>query len=510
MKTSKHLYLLVFGLIFLGYCSYYYKCHYLNFPVAPNTKTLFWDMEIKLDFLAKNKPVKLALNIPRSSNQYLIKNEVFFSGQYGVTQFANGFNREAVWTRRSVDGPQTVLYQALIHPIAILGREEFILEPSMPVLPFNGQQRSIGHFLIEEIRKVSADTESFVAQLLKSISSSTDRMDDFHLLMPKTQGSIQKNQLLLAYYLLNLADVPSNIVHGVDLQEGSNRPIKSWLQVFTRNGDWQLFDIAIAAPVDKTQAVIIWQGEDDVIARLDGGKGLSVNITVQPQYISPMDYVNTSQEQHWMIQYSFFKLPLASQNIYMLLLTIPIGVLLLIFLRNFIGFKTFGTFMPILIAISFRETQLVAGITLFVLITSLGLLTRFYLEKLQLLMVPRLGAVMIVVLLLMSIISLFSYKLGLPIGLSLALFPIVIIVMTIERMTVVWEERGASEAIQQGLGTLLVATACYWLMNIEFIKYLFFVFPELLLVVLGVTILTGRYTGYRLTELIRFRELARS
>ena len=81
--------------------------------------------------------------------------------------------------------------------------------------------------------------------------------------------------------------------------------------------------------------------------------------------------------------------------------------------------------------------------------------------------------------------------------------------MTIERMNVIWEERGANEALKQGAGTLLVAIAAYWLMNIEFIRHLFFIFPELLLVVLAVTLLLGRYTGYRLTELIRFREFTK-
>jgi hypothetical protein len=35
-----------------------------------------------------------------------------------------------------------------------------------------------------------------------------------------------------------------------------------------------------------------------------------------------------------------------------------------------------------------------------------------------------------------------------------------------------------------------------------------FVFPELLLVVLAIAILFGSYTGYRLNELFRFRDLA--
>jgi hypothetical protein len=33
-----------------------------------------------------------------------------------------------------------------------------------------------------------------------------------------------------------------------------------------------------------------------------------------------------------------------------------------------------------------------------------------------------------------------------------------------------------------------------------------FVFPESLLIVLALTLLIGRYTGYRVTELFRFRD----
>ncbi len=45
-------------------------------------------------------------------------------------------------------------------------------------------------------------------------------------------------------------------------------------------------------------------------------------------------------------------------------------------------------------------------------------------------------------------------KLDLRPALSIALFPMVVISMTIERMSIVWEERGASEAIQEGVGSL--------------------------------------------------------
>jgi hypothetical protein len=186
---------------------------------------------------------------------------------------------------------------------------------------------------------------------------------------------------------------------------------------------------------------------------------------------------------------------------------VPLGALLLVVLRNVIGIKTFGTFMPVLIALAFRETQLVWGIVLFSTIVALGLSVRFYLEHLKLLLVPRLASVLIVVVLLMAVLSVFSHKLGLERGLSVALFPMVILAMTIERMSIVWEERGATEALQQGGGSLVVAILAYIVMTNRFMEHLIFVFPELLLVVLAGTVLLGRYSGYRLLELFRFKAL---
>jgi hypothetical protein len=89
-----------------------------------------------------------------------------------------------------------------------------------------------------------------------------------------------------------------------------------------------------------------------------------------------------------------------------------------------------------------------------------------------------------------------------------ALFPIVILTIAIERVSILWEEVGPREALHQSLGTLLVAAVAYLVMGLDVVEYLVFVFPELLLVVLAGILVLGRYTGYRLLELRRFRELA--
>jgi hypothetical protein len=184
-----------------------------------------------------------------------------------------------------------------------------------------------------------------------------------------------------------------------------------------------------------------------------------------------------------------------------------VGAFVLVLMRQVVGISTFGTFMPVLIALAFRQTNLINGIVLFGLIVSLGLMIRFYFERLKLLLVPRLASLLIVVVLLMAGISVLTERMGAVSGLSIALFPMVILTMTIERMSVVWDEDGPASAIQQGLGSLGVATLAYLTMFNQPVEYLTFTFPELLLVLLALTLLLGRYSGYRLVEVWRFRDL---
>ena len=246
------------------------------------------------------------------------------------------------------------------------------------------------------------------------------------------------------------------------------------------------------------------------LLRVKGGSGVDARVSVAMNKETALGGATVRGQRlvPGLLSFSLFSLPLETQAVYHVLLMVPIGALILVLMRNVVGFKTFGTFMPVLIALAFRETQLLWGVILFSLVVGLGLSVRFYLERLKLLLVPRLASVLIVVVMLMAAISILSHKLGVHQGLSIALFPMVIMTMTIERMSIVWEERGAGEAFQEGGGSLAVAALTYIVMAMTPMQHLLFVFPELLLVVLAATLLLGRYTGYRLTELRRFRALA--
>src|SRR5690554_7014163 len=106
--------------------------------------------------------------------------------------------------------------------------------------------------------------------------------------------------------------------------------------------------------------------------------------------------------------------------------------------------------MPVLIALAFVQTSLVIGLIGFLLVVATGLVLRSYLSKLNLLLVPRITAVIITVIAIIGVFSVFSYKLGLTEGLRITFFPMIILSWTIERMSILWEEEGSKEVFKQG------------------------------------------------------------
>jgi hypothetical protein len=310
--------------------------------------------------------------------------------------------------------------------------------------------------------------------------------------------------------LLRLAGVPAEVVNGVLLKpERRNARFVHWLEIYDED-HWVPIYTGDALKSAGAYLLPWWRGPA-LVAHVQGGKHLSTDMTVSRslEFSTRVAVARQRALEHRLIEFSLFGLPLQAQLLFRTLLAVPLGAFVLVVLRNVVGFKTFGTFMPVLIALAFRQTGLTAGIVFFTIVLSFGLVVRFYFEHLKLLLVPRLASILIVVVMVIAALSVVSHRLGVDVGLSLGLFPIVILTMTIERMTIAWEERGPREALQQAGGSLAVAAVCYLLIQHTLIRHLLFVFPELLLIVLAATLLLGRYTGYRLVELRRFRVLAK-
>ena len=65
-----------------------------------------------------------------------------------------------------------------------------------------------------------------------------------------------------------------------------------------------------------------------------------------------------------------------------------------------------------------------------------------------------------------------------------------------------------ANTVRRIAATLAAIYLTYGVIQARGLQTIFLVYPELLLVILGLLVAVGRYTGYRLSELIRFRALA--
>jgi hypothetical protein len=220
--------------------------------------------------------------------------------------------------------------------------------------------------------------------------------------------------------------------------------------------------------------------------------------------VSPEEATKQKVTADGLLNLSIHSLPLEEQAMFKTIMLIPIGALIVVFLRVFVGLKTSGTFMPILIAVAFVQTQLLPGIIGFLLIVGTGLMIRSYLSRLNLLLVARISAVIISVILIIAVFTVLSFRLGITQGLTITFFPMIILSWTIERMSILWEEDGAKEVLLQGSGSLFTAIIVYLAMTNPYVQHLTFNFIGIQLIVLALILLLGTYTGYRLSELKRF------
>lgn len=504
MKSNKrHLYGLIVTLFLVGFSLFAYRHFVLDVPLTDTETVDSWIIEANLHFVSdKNKPVKASFTIPYMPPNFAILDEYFVAQRYGVTTSLNGNNRRVIWTLRRSSGSQSLYYRAIFRETD--NNEPYLNKPPrFKIQPLDENKKIAVRSIITQSRQSSADILTFAQSTIAALNK---KDGNAKLLVG---GDFNDTTIInAAITILNQARIDAIPVYGINLRQQNKASFKLLLAVY--NGKTWGYINPLTGATGLPSNFLIWQYGSEPMFELSGGKKPQFTLTVSPTPINALSVAKAHglQTDSQLLRFSLLQLPVNVQETYKILLTVPVGAFIILLLRNFIGLKTFGTFMPVLIALAFRETRVIWGIILFTTIVSFGLAARFYLDQLRLLLVPRLAAILTVVIMLMIFISVISQNLGLEAGLSVALFPMVILTMTIERMCITWDERGASDALKSGAGSLLAAVIAFWAMNYPPLQYLVFAFPELLLVLLAIILWFGQYRGYRLFELLRFNALA--
>ena len=499
--------LITFSLAFTGFFIVWYKVGVLGIPFLPHEKRSVYKIGAEISFEGKNKPVLVSRALPEPQEGIQILSEDVASSGFGYTEAQTETGKRAEWSKRNVVGPQILYYSIEVF------MEPGEYKPKLPLLPYEQKVETLSDLpdtlrntaknLLDDVRLRSADIHSFAAQLINDFNAKEPSQAVKILL---AQGGENKFEIISR--LLRYRKILVRKIHGLYLEsERRNIALTPMLEVYDGK-KWQLYDLK-KGKVTRDKNFFIWQHGGDSVIEVTGATKSHISFSLNERQV-PVEYLLEKQElikKAAILDFSLFSLPVSEQNAYRHILLVPFGALVVVLLRIIGGLRTSGTFMPVLIALAFMETTLFAGLIMFILIVGTGLVIRSYLSSLNLLLVARISAVMIVVIMIMSFMSILSFKLGIKEVLTVTFFPMIILAWTIERMSILWEEEGAKEVFIQGGGSLIVAVFAYFAMTYPFVSHIAFNFPELLLVVLAVIIMLGRYSGYRISELIRFRSM---
>ncbi len=485
-------------------------------PAVPAEGT-FHRCSFAINVTGKEQAARVKMYLPKDNERQTIYNEhLDHEGfQIEIKQRNVSENRQAAWRAGLLEGPRTIQYnfacqlqenrfkinpdtQLTDNPYADYPHEMQIwLDPSKYI---QSDSRTIRHTLWKvtgnsrNVSKVVGKIYAFVRGEIeyKSEKGSKDARSTLAALEADCGG---KARLFCA--LSRAAGIPSRIVGGIIMDTGTKKISHVWAENYI-DGQWVPFDV-----VNNFYAMIpdnyleVYRG-DVSLFRHFGVDQFNYSFTITPERARP-------SEHPW----SLYVLPVRTHGFVHFLLLIPIGALVIAFFRTIIGIPTFGTFAPILLAGAFREISVPTGLACLFIIIVTGLILRLILDRMYILGIPRLSIILTFVVIMVLALFVFSVRFSQDKILYFSFFPMIIMTWMIERFSVAQIEDGAFTALQTAGGTAFLSAVLYGIFGIPALRHNLFAYPEILLIIMGLLLLLGRYTGYRLMELIRFQDLAR-
>ncbi|MFA6759494.1 MAG: inactive transglutaminase family protein [Sulfuricurvum sp.] len=496
MKNRAFFYALVAFIATTGVVLATLRHYETGMPFFSNERMQIWDIEAKVEFMpTPQTPILVSLNIPDASSGILYEQSV--SSGYGFNISYQDGSRRGEWSKREANTRQTIYYKIQLKQEGLSGDESYMGVPEAKIL-WSEAEALAADEVLKEAYEASSDEISFTKELIK-IASKLESSKNSSILFRK------RNYDDVLTTLLSQAGVSHRVSMVLRLEDARrNQSLRSIIEV--KNGDgWLFFDPKKPTPIDPKE-YFFWSRGGKSLIDLVGASNAHVSFAMLEHNIPAIEVVKSSVESGVFNFFSVHRLPIEEQSFFKILLLIPIGALITVFMRLIVGVRTSGTFMPVLLAMAFLQTTLFLGAINFIVLVAIGLMIRSYLSWLNLLLVARIATIITIVIFLVGVMAIVGYEFGFNSRMSVAFFPIVILSWTIERMSILWEEEGAKEVMIQGGGSMLIAVLVYLAMQNGYIAHLCFNFPEINLIAIALMMLMGRYAGYRLFELYRFRD----
>jgi hypothetical protein len=506
-------------LVAIGGGVFLWKTLVLGLPVVPEDVEGLWRIEIEIDARGQGRRGSVRVPIPSSGSGQVVFDERTESDRLFFTIRSEDGQRMGVWSGR-FEGIHRLVYGFRVQleevhtPVPARAeeppppevRKEY--EGAAPDLPADdpGLRDFLEGAVLPPAGEPIARLRALFAFVTDEVATVDTASNDALLTLAAREGSpVGKTRLLVT--LLRASGIPGRLVLGLEVQRDRPPHEVVWAEAWLE-GHW--------IPLSPVDGFFGLRPADRVALRFGSSEGLESTgvAAVGLRYHALRERLRPDEIAVLMVppnrvlrRLSLYRLPVSTQAALRALLLFPLGALVVAFFRNLVGVPTFGTFMPVLIAFALRYTDLVGGLALVAAVLLVGIVTRGVLDRLRLLLVPRLSVLLCLVVLLVTAAALVGGGTGVRDFFAGVLFPLVILTMLIERFSITTAEEGRLQALMRAGSSTLVAVAVYPIFRNATAEHLMFGFPELVLVVMGLLVWIGGYTGFRAADLIRFRAL---
>jgi len=493
-----------------------YKLFRLGYSIDDVVPRKEYRVVVAMTFDGQNGDVRVRTFLPLSDPRQTVRDETNDGpGTHLATRIENG-NRTAVWTAGSAPDNTSIrfAFNTLVSPISYDVADGLALPDIYPanIATFLRPEKDIqadDPIIAKTLVSIGADKGSAAARLRrifakteslrgKSFKGTTDAITALRLGEASCNG---KSRLFVA--LARASGIPSRLVGGIILDDGSKRTSHQWAEAYV-GGHWVPF-----CPTNGYFAALpasyltLYRG-DESLFRHSSDINFDYHFEIESRLVpSPRAKESFRLINGWAM---FERLGLPF-GLLKTVLMLPFGALIVVLFRNVIGMPTFGTFLPALVAAAATETGIGWGLVGLVLVVFAVALLRWFFQKLQLLHSPTLAILLTGVAVTMLGISLLAERVGLPRLAQISLFPVAVLAITAERFYLALTEQGTVRACKELSGTLIVIVACHVVMGSLALQILVIGFPEVLLVVVAANIYLGRWVGVRVSEYMRFRQL---
>ncbi len=501
-----------------------YKVYVLEYSMTTIEPEDGYYIQLLMTVTGSGHPCDVRVTLPLESERQTIKYER--QSSEGAFEYTISPNRIGRWRTAALSGENTITYTFFVRAYA----RKYPLPQSEPIpkdYP-EGLRRDLKatdriqvdapeiRAKAQELAPEGVDLQNALQSIYNycysdvrflKVRGPTDAMTALKLGEASCNG---KNRLMVA--LLRARGIPARMANGLILERNRKRTTHAWTEAWI--GDtWVPFCPTNGYFAEIPEDYLELAKGDVAVFTHTPHIGFDWNFSIRHQLSHRQEAIleNAGNPLNILHTWTSLKEYHISIELLAIILMVPLGATIVAFSRNVLGLLPYGTFMPALIAVAFRDTGLWLGAGFFIAIIIICTVANLAMRRLRLLHIPRLAIIITMVVMCILFLPVAWLRMGLSASAAgVSFFPMAILSLTGERFTQTALEESWKEGVKRMIVTFLVATACYLVYHIEKLQILIVAFPELLLCNIALNLVIGSWTGVRLMEYYRFREVFRN